>query len=81
LNEEFFFQFEKYRLSLVETEYEDSTSEVMKELEHIHNKAIFDACNEALNQARPYYYGNYDLQFSQWSTLSLGIKKSLSHNS
>lgn len=25
----------------------------MKELEHIHNKAVFDACNEALNYERP----------------------------
>lgn len=31
----------------------------MKELEHIHNKAIFDACNEALNYYRPYYASIY----------------------
>ena len=31
----------------------------MKELEHIHNKAIFDACNEALNHFRPYYSSIY----------------------
>lgn len=30
----------------------------MKELEHIHNKAVFDACNEALNYERPNFLSN-----------------------
>lgn len=27
----------------------------MRELEHVHNRAIFDACNEALNQFKPFF--------------------------
>jgi len=33
---------------------EDEVSELVAESEHIHNKAIFDAVNEALNFFRPY---------------------------
>jgi len=31
-------------------------NKVVGEFEHIHNKAIFDTFNEALNCFRPYYY-------------------------
>ena len=33
---------------------EENLSELLSESDHIHNKAIFDAVNEALNQVRPY---------------------------
>ncbi|KAM3128446.1 hypothetical protein pb186bvf_019454 [Paramecium bursaria] len=51
LDEQLFLMYEQYRL----TESQNDQSYAMKELEHIHNKAIFDACNEALNHFRPYY--------------------------
>lgn len=34
---------------------EDEKESLIKEFEHIHNKAIFDTFNEALNLYRPYY--------------------------
>ena len=33
---------------------DDNLSELLSESDHIHNKAIFDAVNEALNSVRPY---------------------------
>lgn len=33
---------------------DDNLSELLSESDHIHNKAIFDAVNEALNMVRPY---------------------------
>lgn len=33
----------------------DDKESIIKEFEHIHNKAIFDTFNEALNLYRPYY--------------------------
>ena len=33
---------------------EENLSELLSESDHIHNKAIFDAVNEALNSVRPY---------------------------
>ncbi|CAD8147648.1 unnamed protein product [Paramecium pentaurelia] len=55
LKEEYFLEYEQYRLQQNESENEDSVTQALKELEHIHNRAIFDACNEALNFQRPYY--------------------------
>ncbi|CAK70543.1 unnamed protein product (macronuclear) [Paramecium tetraurelia] len=55
LKEEYFLEYEQYRLQQNEAENEDSVTQALKELEHIHNRAIFDACNEALNFQRPYY--------------------------
>ncbi|CAD8049074.1 unnamed protein product [Paramecium sonneborni] len=52
LDEKLFQEFESYRLQL-ENEPNDNVQFGMKELEHIHNKAVFDACNEALNYERP----------------------------
>lgn len=36
---------------------DENLSELLSESDHIHNKAIFDAVNEALNHVRP--YGEY----------------------
>ena len=33
---------------------DSNLSELLSESDHIHNKAIFDAVNEALNMVRPY---------------------------
>ena len=33
---------------------EEELAEMISEADHIHNKAIFDCVNEAMNQARPY---------------------------
>ena len=35
-------------------ELDENLSELLSESDHIHNKAIFDAVNEALNLVRPY---------------------------
>ena len=46
---------------------------IIREMEHIHNKAIFDACNEALNIFRPFYISNTISNIiSEWRPLSLG---------
>ncbi|CAD8096989.1 unnamed protein product [Paramecium sonneborni] len=55
LKEEYFLEYEQYRLQQNDFENEDSVTSVLRELEHIHNRVIFDACNEALNYSRPYY--------------------------
>ncbi|KAL4475423.1 hypothetical protein ABPG72_022058 [Tetrahymena utriculariae] len=51
LSEELFIEFEQNIIGNGETEKE----QIIKEFEHIHNKAIFDTFNEALNIFRPYY--------------------------
>lgn len=33
---------------------EEELAEMISEADHIHNKAIFDCVNEAMNEARPY---------------------------
>lgn len=38
---------------------DDEIGSAILELQHIHNKAIFDACNEVLNRYRPFYYSKY----------------------
>ncbi|CAD8114659.1 unnamed protein product [Paramecium sonneborni] len=58
LNEEYFLEYEQYRLQQNDSENEDSVTQILKELEHIHNRVIFDACNEALNYSRPYYFNS-----------------------
>lgn len=51
LSEELFIEFEQNIIGNGETEKE----QIIKEFEHIHNKAIFDTFNEALNIFRPFY--------------------------
>ena len=41
------------------TDDDDEIGCAILELQHIHYKAIFDACNEVLNRYRPFYYSNY----------------------
>ncbi|CAK83361.1 unnamed protein product (macronuclear) [Paramecium tetraurelia] len=48
------------------------------ELQHIHNKAIFDACNEALNSYRPYYY-NSGIKYP-WERSSLNLQRISNEN-
>lgn len=52
MDEGLFLQFEQFRLQ----QSDQSQEYGIKELEHIHNKVIFDACNEALNFFRPFYF-------------------------
>jgi len=51
LSEDLFLEFEQKIIGNGVTEKE----QIVKEFEHIHNKAIFDTLNEALNFIRPYY--------------------------
>lgn len=51
LSEELFIEFEQNIIG----NGEDEKESLIKEFEHIHNKAIFDTFNEALNLYRPYY--------------------------
>ncbi|CAD8068678.1 unnamed protein product [Paramecium sonneborni] len=51
LNVELFGKFERF---LMEQRIINHQNKLIIELEHIHNKAIFDSLNEALNQFRPY---------------------------
>ncbi|CAD8132172.1 unnamed protein product [Paramecium pentaurelia] len=53
LSDTIFIEFENQRLQ--EFDLNDQIAFAIRELEHIHNKAIFDACNEALNYERPYF--------------------------
>ena len=36
------------------TEIESEVGEMLSEADHIHNKALFDAVNEAMKRMRPY---------------------------
>ncbi|CAK89601.1 unnamed protein product (macronuclear) [Paramecium tetraurelia] len=54
--DQYFFEYEFHRLQENDFEKLNHVSKALKELEHIHNRAIFDACNEVLNTFRPYYY-------------------------
>ncbi|CAD8195196.1 unnamed protein product [Paramecium octaurelia] len=56
--DQYFFEYEFHRLQENDFENLNHVSKALKELEHIHNRAIFDACNEVLNTFRPYYYNN-----------------------
>ncbi|CAD8051418.1 unnamed protein product [Paramecium sonneborni] len=49
-----FAKFEQYRVELNNKENYQQINQGYQ-FENIHNKAIFDACNEALNYQRPYY--------------------------
>ncbi|CAK60514.1 unnamed protein product (macronuclear) [Paramecium tetraurelia] len=53
LSDHIFIEFENQRLQ--ELDLNDQIAFTIRELEHIHNKAIFDASNEALNYERPYF--------------------------
>ncbi|CAD8047175.1 unnamed protein product [Paramecium sonneborni] len=56
IDETIFVEYENQRMPI--TENEDEIGSAILELQHIHNKAIFDACNEVLNRYRPYYYNS-----------------------
>ncbi|CAD8066386.1 unnamed protein product [Paramecium primaurelia] len=56
--DQYFFEYEFHRLQENDFQNLNHVSKALKELEHIHNRAIFDACNEVLNTFRPYYYNN-----------------------
>lgn len=45
---------EQIKLQSEEEINEEELTEMISEADHIHNKAIFDCVNEAMNQARPY---------------------------
>lgn len=58
LNLEVYLEIEKQRKNKGMFNYEHETDEnkkkLLRESEHIHNKALFDAVNESLLQFRPY---------------------------
>jgi len=43
---------------------EEELTEMISEADHIHNKAIFDCVNEAMNMARPYGIGGEPMPWS-----------------
>lgn len=43
---------------------EEELTEMISEADHIHNKAIFDSVNEAMNMARPYGAGGEPMPWS-----------------
>ncbi|EGR29693.1 IQ calmodulin-binding motif family protein, putative [Ichthyophthirius multifiliis] len=51
LSEELFIEFEQQYIGIGKNNKE----KIIKEFQHIHNKAIFDGFNESLNSFRPYY--------------------------
>ncbi|CAD8046003.1 unnamed protein product [Paramecium sonneborni] len=56
IDETIFIEYENQRMPADEND--DDIGCAILELQHIHNKAIFDACNEVLNRFRPYYYNS-----------------------
>ncbi|CAD8054374.1 unnamed protein product [Paramecium sonneborni] len=56
LSDKLFLEFENQRLQ--DLDENDQIAYAIRDLEHIHNKAIFDACNEALNYVRPYFFNS-----------------------
>jgi hypothetical protein len=45
---------EQIKMQTEEEINEEELTEMISEADHIHNKAIFDSVNEAMNMARPY---------------------------
>ena len=45
---------EQIKMQTEEQINEEELTEMISEADHIHNKAIFDCVNEAMNMARPY---------------------------
>ncbi|CAK78779.1 unnamed protein product (macronuclear) [Paramecium tetraurelia] len=56
IDEAIFVEYENQRMPA--TDNDDEIGCAILELQHIHNKAIFDACNEVLNRFRPFYYNS-----------------------
>ncbi|CAD8140169.1 unnamed protein product [Paramecium octaurelia] len=71
IDEAIFVEYENKRIP--ETDNNDEVECAILELQHIHNKAIFDACNEALNSYRPYYY-NSGIKYP-WERSSLNLQR------
>ncbi|CAD8135278.1 unnamed protein product [Paramecium octaurelia] len=57
IDEAIFVEYENQRLPATDND-DDEIGSAILELQHIHNKAIFDACNEVLNSYRPFYYNS-----------------------
>lgn len=55
---------EQIKMQTEEEINEEELTEMISEADHIHNKAIFDSVNEAMNMARPYGAGGEPMPWS-----------------
>ncbi|CAD8044137.1 unnamed protein product [Paramecium primaurelia] len=71
IDETIFVEYENQRMPV--TDDDDEIGCAILELQHIHYKAIFDACNEVLNRYRPFYY-NSGIKYP-WEQKKISLQK------